>query len=56
MTYEPVAAIEVSAWGRVVGYIAFDESIRAYAFESRSRIRRCFPTRIAGISPALMSR
>ena len=33
MTYEPVAAIEVSAWGRTIGYIAFDESIRAYAFE-----------------------
>ncbi len=33
MTYESVVAIEVIAWGRVVGYIAFDPSTRSYAFE-----------------------
>jgi serine/threonine-protein kinase HipA len=33
MTFRPVAAIEVAAWGRVVGYLAAGSTARTYAFE-----------------------
>ncbi|MFI5036528.1 MAG: type II toxin-antitoxin system HipA family toxin [Acidimicrobiales bacterium] len=37
MTYTPALAIEVSAWGRVVGYVAPDPSSGVYAFEYDDR-------------------
>jgi serine/threonine-protein kinase HipA len=33
MAFSPVEVIRVSAWGRVVGYLALDPSTNYYAFE-----------------------